>query len=181
MKLLLFNLFVFVFVFSLQAQTIKDSRDGKSYKTVKIGDQTWMAENLNYEMSGTFCFDEEKEYCDSFGRLYTWQAALKACPSGWKLPTKDDFLALIDQCGGKDVAGAKLIEGGKTGFNAKFAGDYQQSDDFYFGTGEMTSFWSSTQTNVEDAFTFEIHKSGYNIAVYGNLFENGYSVRCIKK
>ena len=170
-----------LFTFSIQAQSIKDKRDGKIYATVKIGSQVWMAENLNYKTSGSYCFDDEAINCDSFGRLYTWKTALNACPAGWKIPSKDDFLELLSHNGGKDVAGAKLVEGGKSGFNAKFAGDYTGDDEFYFGKGENTSFWTPTKANVEDAFTMAIHKNGYNIAVYGNLFQNGYSVRCIQK
>ncbi|MBL6962352.1 MAG: fibrobacter succinogenes major paralogous domain-containing protein [Bacteroidetes bacterium] len=181
MKNLTALLILFFFVFSVQAQNLKDSRDGNTYKTVKIGNQEWMAENLNYNVAGSYCFEDDKANCKTYGRLYTWQAAMKSCPEGWKIPSKDDFLALISHCGGKEAAGAKLTDGGSTGFNAKFTGDYTGDDEFYFGLGENTSFWSSTKANVEDAFTMAIHKDGFNIAVYGNLFQNGYCVRCIKK
>ena len=85
-----------------------DTRDGKVYKTIQIGSQTWMAENMNYEKTGSYCYDDDPANCEKYGRLYTWGAALNACPEGYHLPTAEEFATLISNVGGEEIAGKML-------------------------------------------------------------------------
>jgi hypothetical protein len=73
-----------------------DPRDGRTYKTVKIGRQTWLAENLNYEAEGSKCYENDPDNCAKYSRLYNWETAMKACPKGWHLPTNKEWQTLIN-------------------------------------------------------------------------------------
>jgi len=95
-----------------------DKRDGKKYVYVQIGEQIWMAENLNYAVCGSKCgiaggfgygslTDSFAENCDKYGRLYNWDAALTVCPDGWHLPSDTEWTALTDYVG-NNMAGTKL-------------------------------------------------------------------------
>ena len=96
-KLVVALAFFAVQVFSQNSFT--DNRDGKKYKAVKIGEQVWMAENLNYNAESSRCYDNSFFYCNEYGRLYTWEAAKKACPAGWHLPSDVEWITLISFVG----------------------------------------------------------------------------------
>ena len=84
--------------------TFTDERDGQVYKYTTIGSKVWMAENLNYD-DGSVCAYKD---CSSKGRIYGMQNALAACPVGWHLPSRDEWLKLFNDVGGSDSAGLRL-------------------------------------------------------------------------
>jgi uncharacterized protein (TIGR02145 family) len=105
-------------VFAQQKDTFTDTRDKKTYKTVKIGTQTWMAQNLDWHGEDGhlgLCYGDEPkkrirnpENCRKYGRLYDWDEAMQACSKGWHLPSNEEWQTLVDFAGGGDIAGKKL-------------------------------------------------------------------------
>jgi uncharacterized protein (TIGR02145 family) len=166
------------------ADPFTDSRDGKTYKTVKIGEQVWMAENLNYDAgSGSWCYDNNPSNCKKYGRLYNWEVAKRIAPSGWHLPSKDEFETLLIVLGGSgSEAYTKIIPGGAYGFNALFGGHRIPSWDYattYEAIDRRAHFW--TQTKEDDQAWF-MYVSAYYKSTGTNIeFKNrAFSVRLIK-
>jgi uncharacterized protein (TIGR02145 family) len=180
--------------------TFTDARDGQKYKTVKIGEQTWMAQNLNYQTeSGSWCYNDSASYCKQYGRLYDWKTAKTVCPNGWKLPSRKDWDYLGQAVGGKkelDVrgwiycygAGKKLKsksgwikKGNGTddyGFSA-LPGGYRNSPGGFYGTGSNGYWWSATEYSSD--YAYGRHMRYYYDYVYeGSNFKSyGFSVRCV--
>lgn len=171
----------------IEYDSIVDSRDGKVYKTVKIGDQVWMAENLNFETDSSFCYNDSAEYCAKYGRLYVWTAAMDACPSDWHLPDLAEWRMLLAAVGGDSIAGTKLKS--TSGWNS----DGNGTDDFGFTVlpaggwgskdfvGEAAAFWTSEWYDEYDNYAYGIRL--YTDTIVRKFYSNKYigsSVRCVK-
>jgi len=143
----------------MEKGTFTDPRDGKTYKTIKIGEQVWMAENLAYNAEGSKCYDNNEENGKKYGRLYDWDTANKACPKGWKVPTSAEWQTLEDFVGGDNIAGKKLKaqrgwnkDGNGTddfGFAALPGGECYTDGSFVEG-GDCGYWWSSTYNSNDD-------------------------------
>ena len=159
------------------AGSFTDSRDGKVYKTIKIGSKTWMAENLNYTIRGDFSYENASD-SEKFGRLYTWDAARKACPVGWHLPSDSEWNDLINNFGGDYVAGPKLKEGGGSGFNLKLGG-YHNHNNGVENVNLYGFYWSSTIG--EYGMPLDRTFVGFTAVVRNSYLKSvGQSVRCVK-
>jgi len=184
--------------------TFTDTRDGQTYKTVKIGKQTWMAENLNYRTKrGSWCYDgigigcnnDSISYCKKYGRLYDWKTAKKACPTGWTLPDTADWNMLVTTVGEKE-AGKKLKS--KNGWNNWEDGSNGNgTDDYGFSAlpgsgcvpngyfdimGDFGRWWTATKYVSKDWNNSAYFRGMYEYDyVYSGHSDktNGLSVRCV--
>ena len=156
-----------------------DERDGQQYKIIDANGKWWMGQNLNYETEDSWCYELQSESCDQYGRLYTWNAASKACPPGWHLPNDAEWKDLIVYYGGNFYAGKNLKEGGLSGFDAVMAG-YRDHSGYYGKVGESSYHWSATEQNADYASFKGIYKDVDNVGTYTYTKSDGMSVRCIK-
>jgi uncharacterized protein (TIGR02145 family) len=188
-----------------QTGTFTDGRDGQKYKTVKIGKQTWMAENLNYQTeSGSWCYEDRISYCKQYGRLYDWKTAKTVCPKGWKLPSHKDWVYLGQAVGGEKEsdddgriywygAGKKLksksgwnnrndeSSGNGTdsyGFSALSSG-YRNSDGDFYGVGDFGFWWTATGSNSDFAYLRRIYYFDDHVFEVNFFKSYGLSVRCV--
>ena len=212
-SLAILALLMLSFAINVYCGTLKDLRDGKTYRTVKIGDQEWMAENLNKKIDlccldfpedlsyrnerfkvftvGSWCYENKASNCKKYGRLYTWMAALDACPIGWHLPDKWEFETLINTVGNWGNTGKMLkskkgwSEGGNgidaVSFTALPAGRYLNFlDDEFINKGNFAFFWSASEGGLGHAFLMRLD---YNNE-YADLKQfnktDAFSVRCVK-
>jgi uncharacterized protein (TIGR02145 family) len=167
--------------------TLTDSRDGKRYKAVKIGKQTWMAENLSYDASGSKCYSNNSANCAKYGRLYNWSTAKNACPRGWHLPSDAEWTALTDFVG--NDAGTKLkatsgwdSNGNGTdefGFSA-LPGGYGSSDGGFLNVGTYGFWWSSTEDGSYLAYGRDMGYDRSYVGRYDNDKSYLLSVRCVQ-
>jgi uncharacterized protein (TIGR02145 family) len=184
--LLLICISAFCDIHAQTKDTFEDYRDGKVYKTIQIGSQTWMAENLAFKAdTGCWAYNNDENHVAKYGRLYTYETAMKVCPPGWHLPTKEEFETLIRYAGTNGTRAYKeLIPTGITGFDGVFGGFYRTKFQYI---GQIGHFWSSTEINKGSAFYFGITSlvpdAGICIVDRVKNSNNktwGFSIRCVK-
>jgi len=163
---------------------------GQSYNTVIIGGKRWMAENLNFITSNSWCYQINPDHCAVYGRLYTWDAAISVCPSSWRLPTRDDWNDLVSITGNN--AGTKLKSkagwdsGGNGtdvfGFSALPGGLYNGNATIVFANMTFRGYWwSNTESGGTRAWQQTIDFSRDDVQEINGFKDYGYSVRCLEE
>ena len=177
-----------------------DNRDSQVYRTVTIGTQTWMAQNLNYKVDSSWCYDNDTSNCRKYGRLYTWSVATAGassstsspsgiqgiCPSGWHVPSKAEWVKLIDTTLDSSTAGVVLKARSSAwntnngtdsrGFRSLPAGN-KYYDGPAPGIGMAAYYWSSSRSS-STPFFLEMVFDHVDLA-YASVM-NGFSLRCLK-
>ena len=223
------------FITIIETGTLTDDRDGNSYKTVEIGNQVWMAENLKYlpsvahppdhSFTDPLCYVYNYMGTDvntaiatkiylTYGVLYNWPALMNGeqssvkypsgvqgvCPAGWHVPSKAEWVVLINHLGGEDVAGGKLKlwghqepgETNETGFTALPGGGvfayYDEGGstvfeepDFYYLKNTGT-YWTATEFDEKIAWYYHLNAANeeINLSNIENSKGDAFSVRCVQ-
>ncbi len=180
---------------------VTDIRDNKTYPTVHIGSQCWMAANLNYGtmipgnssqrdncIPEKYCYNDLTANCELQTANYQWDELMQYdetisnqgfCPPGWHVPTEADWNILFTNYINNAFAGSPLKYSGFSGFNALLsgAGHFNKTLDFQ---GFATFFWSSTSHGINKAWVHGMNDTDPSVSVYPAFRSNAFSVRCLK-
>ena len=189
--------------------------DGYTYDLVQIGDQCWFAENLRNEhyangdaipgdlsnidwskaedtnLGAQVIYNNDASNLTDYGRLYNWYAVDDArglCPSGWHVPTDDEFTVLTDILGGTQYAGEAMKSSptdspawdgtNSSGFSG-LAGGYRVNDGVFDDEGDYGYFWSASATGA-DAWRRRLDGGSAGVYRGGSDLRTGFSVRCVR-
>ncbi len=175
-------------LFSQEMGEMVDPRDGQKYDIVTIDieleggvfiKRTWMAENLNYEVPDSFCYKDEPAYCEAYGRLYTFKAAVEACPEGWHVPTIGEWTLLFQTFGGIRGAGEALQKGGESNLNL-ILGGFGDPGSVFKNIGISGNYWDAEKKSENTSGIVSVQKGSTEIyhSVIGDWHRN--SCRCVK-
>jgi uncharacterized protein (TIGR02145 family) len=180
---------------------VTDIRDNKDYPTVQIGNQCWMASNLNYgtmipgntsQMDNCvpekYCYNDLTANCGLLTANYQWDELMQyedtpakqgLCPPGWHIPTEVDWNTLFATYINNAFAASPLKYSGFSGFNALLAGTRYMNKSWDL-QGFATFFWSSTAHGTDKAWAHGMNDDDPSVSAYPSLRNNAFSVRCLK-
>ncbi|MDR2693882.1 MAG: hypothetical protein LBB74_06670 [Chitinispirillales bacterium] len=185
-----------------------DSRTGRKYRAVEIGEQTWMAENLEYQPKNgnSWCYGNDKSNCAAYGRLYDWNTATKACPAGWHLPAEREWDSLARWAGSerdmnergddyREDAGKRLKArngwnvwrsasgngADKYGFSAMPGGHRAATrSDIFNNIGYYGYWWTATERSIDNAAARTMNYDDGDMSEDDGDIRYGFSVRCVQ-
>ncbi len=159
-----------------------------NFKTVAIGTQTWMAENLNCKVINSRCSDDD---CAKYGRLYDWKTAMDVCPTGWHLPSQEEWNTLLNYV--EYNSGCSKCAASKLKATSGWDSDGNGTDDYGFSAlpggynsdvvGSKGYWWSASERIGSDnnyAYGLDMYydAESTNWGSYGK--SNSFSVRCLQ-
>ncbi len=182
-----------LFLSAQEKGTFKDLRDGRDYNWIKFGNQTWMSENLRYNVpAASWSYNNDSVNEAKFGILYTWKAAQTACPKGWHLPTDKDWGVLIQFLGGNGEAGQKLQalemesvnnDGEQipsAGKGSSLLGGVRHPDGSCIGLNFWGGCWSAGKVNDTIGINYLFARKTKEMSASSNDKAAGFTVRCMK-
>jgi len=178
-----------------------DIRDNKTYATIQIGSQCWMASNLNYGsmipanssqrdncIPEKYCPNDLTANCGLRTADYQWDEIMNydesistqgLCPPGWHVPSEADWNILFKNYTNDGFAASPLKYSGFSGFNALLNGALHLNKNWDY-PGFATFFWSSTAHGIDKAWAHGMNDPDPSVSAYPGFRSNAFSVRCIK-
>jgi len=185
-------------------EPVIDPRDGKEYTYLILGQQVWMGENMNYALNdgeGSWCYQDDPANCEVYGRLYNWETAMEVCPSGWHVPSDEEWQALEISLG-MDAAQAEIGGwrlSGNVGYKMKSTSGWENDgngdnssgfdirpgagrrvDGLYDLLGKDAGYWSSTELDPENAWGRGFGFDNDGVFRHFSLKHLSVSIRCIQ-
>jgi len=173
----------------LATGTLTDSRNGRTYGTMKAGAKTWMTDNINIETGNSWCYDNDTSSCYAYGRLYDWETAKTVCPQGWRLPTIKEWGVFLKAVNDKDAAYKRARAKESNDDDADnypnlpliLGGGHYRIGGEYANIGGYSYWWAAAEkSNQYAAYYRYVNYGNENIADNFDLREYGFSVRCLK-
>ena len=178
-----------------------DIRDNKSYTTVQLGSQCWMASNLNYGTTlvsaqdqrdncswEKYCYNDNPANCTSLGGLYQWDELMQYdntpgdqgfCPPGWHIPADNEWNTLFADYVNSAFAGSPLKYSGYSGYDAFLSGENYFNNSWVY-KGFSTFFWSSTFRSNTQAWAHGMNAEDPSVSHYPAARINAFAVRCLQ-
>jgi len=185
--------------------TFTDPRDGQIYRTVKIGTQTWMAQNLNFNAGGSVCYDNDPANCNTYGRLYDWSTVMNGaasspanpsgvqgiCPAGWHVPSDAEWEALTNFVGndvgtqlksrdGWNNDGDRYIAGTDCYSFSTLPGGRGWSNGRFNNVGSGGYWWSATENDAGHSWYRDMNWGNDHVVRYWDPKTQLLSLRCVR-
>jgi len=177
-----------------------DPRDGQTYETITIGKQVWLAENLNFKTKFSGYYDNLQSNGEVYGSLYPWEDAMIACPSGWHLPSNEEWMILEMNLGmtayeaenlgwrgtnqGTQMKAANGWDNNGNGTNTSWftalPGGYMDDYGMSYNKGLSSFFWTSTDSDSDKAWRRILRYDKSQVYNSPNFKTLKFSVRCLK-
>jgi len=154
-------------------------QEGNIYNVTLINGKYWLGENLNLNVSGSYCYDSDTSNCKKYGRLYTWRAAKRACEAiKGRLPTQKELEELLNSFTDNKTAYTELIQGGPSKFDARLGGIRTPDEEFFY-MDHNAYYWSLNERNEVAAWNLSFNAKEKEVQLSDDVKDLAFSCRCV--